>query len=1046
MLNQQIYGQDYNVKPTGNHIKYEHSELNKEYIYALDKQDKMTEAGFQISSFDGYTIKNTVKNFAEDPRFNFKSVDFLYDDLISAARSLPRSLTISQLVNNYYLSKFMINLNRIYYNSPAFFVNNLQKDPAKFEVYQKYYYLLCFIHYVSYIADIKQLEKLPEYTQIRDWILPRRDGNIPYILEGPTNNVALNINFEEHYTILLSGTSNMSEIVSYLQLSTQQNINIDTSNILQTLRTNPNVYDKNPDYARAYTLSFDSKDGLKVTIDDNNNLLFDCSYVNIGSVKDVNYARYNELPSTMESNAENSRITINKINDLFNLYSRITITKCSFAESAYISSLDMFSPLFLIFQGVLCNERNIYSVTGGVDYLKFAGQCVYENGLYNFVPRVSDITYRPNNTRVTNFIPYLTNNIHGENSLIPNEFTATVLSSSFYNWPISYEYTNTQLKLPDTSYYNTPYDDLALYRIFSYVNNEMEPSDTMFYSESKYIMQLASKDTTNTENLYKNEFKFDNEYVYAKDKEMYLYYYDTYDYIMIDHLYFTIKIVKDVGNAYQWIEFKDVIDNTIRIEPGFSLDVNGSPDGFSDLMSTQHIAQIKSDYVVIVYSMNATKNIYDITFYIGNSIGFIVQLNLFDKSISIQIMGAGIKRTVIANDLIEEVSDYPVITDYYDEYEPSLSNINKAFHIYDDFKYKFINADIFTKSLLFAIISESKPEENKVNYNYTYANLNVLKYVINNNRIEFLQDDVNITGDAILNYMTNTLIKQDLYIVQNYIVNAKVYEKAYTTATLPTAPIITEFPYMSNIQTNELICNLYMIDAGKRDNLEVTLLLDNEKEYITGYTIKTEHTSKQGTWHTNTYARLVKSNTITYIEDANNKLYYAVMINYTYESGMIIINNIVITMTTYNTTKFSPRADGVYVSDVQTVKYTNKIGVYPKINTEILYRTSLIAETLKWYRSTKFMFNAINSKLFIDSMNQYFNIIYTPKRVITDEYTITAEKKQYINNDFFLEAFNNLLLFQTNRRKETMEFVAIYNDMMYITPKTTRFQLSIMFS
>jgi hypothetical protein len=51
MLNEQIYWNYYDIKPTGDHIQYEKDELNKEYIYALDKPDKIIESEFQISSF-----------------------------------------------------------------------------------------------------------------------------------------------------------------------------------------------------------------------------------------------------------------------------------------------------------------------------------------------------------------------------------------------------------------------------------------------------------------------------------------------------------------------------------------------------------------------------------------------------------------------------------------------------------------------------------------------------------------------------------------------------------------------------------------------------------------------------------------------------------------------------------------------------------------------------------------------------------------------------------------------------------------------------------
>ena len=220
--------------------------------------------------------------------------------MMNDARNVfPRNIKIKLRVNEYYSDMIKINLNNIYNYAPRFFTDNFISSSgvnnAAFEAYQVYIYLLCFIQYTYDHRNDIDIRELDNIDLILNWIITRRDPSIEYIISGPTVNSNLcNVDFREHYKTLISPSNDMTNIIQYNQLSTTQTISSDIYSLMTFLRNNPNVYIKTPDEARKYNVNIDSSRDVMVTIDNDNNLIFNCNRVNLGDTTEQNkLAKYN---------------------------------------------------------------------------------------------------------------------------------------------------------------------------------------------------------------------------------------------------------------------------------------------------------------------------------------------------------------------------------------------------------------------------------------------------------------------------------------------------------------------------------------------------------------------------------------------------------------------------------------------------------------------------------------------------------------------------------------------------------------------------------
>lgn len=451
----------YTASKNSNGIRYETGMLNTEGRIAVATANKITTASTLPPGFNGSPIVDSVMDVATRfPKLNIEEPLLIYDQIIVDARTLPNITQLANLVSDVYVSKLATNLDNIYNNAPRFFAENFVNSTVGFGIYQKYFYLLTFIQYVEEHGTDENMLRMNGIDNVIAWVNTRRDPNIAYIIVGPTDNTDFNHNYVEHYNTLISASTSMEQITAYQQLTTSQTTSTDVLRILSFIMTNPNVYTKTPNEASKYTININSASGsatgVMVTTDSKNNLLFDCGYVNLGDTTEQTInARYDNLGDVQQSTEIDSVIATKKLERIFNMYSRVKILELVIADGTFVTSLDAFSKVFVVFQGVQCSERMMYNSVEN-NYLKIGGSFEKTSRGYEFRQDVDAVTYRSTRTKVTGFKLYISLDPVNENIIIPNEYVISVTSDDIYQHPVAtnniYSSTeNTKVLLPTAS-------------------------------------------------------------------------------------------------------------------------------------------------------------------------------------------------------------------------------------------------------------------------------------------------------------------------------------------------------------------------------------------------------------------------------------------------------------------------------------------------------------------------------------------------------------------------------------------------------------------
>ena len=425
-------------------ITYERGMLTQEDRIFVEAATKDIKGATKLTGYDGTPVIKEVFNFEETyPGLTFKDPNLLYDRMMNDARNVfPRNRDLKTKVNAYYTQAIQINLNNIYHNAPRFFSDNFipqtRVNNAAFESYQVYIYLLCFINYTDEHRNDVEVREMDNIDAIFAWIATRRDPSIKYIIQGPPSNSSLQqTDFRSHYRTLIDASNDMTSILAYNQLSSTQTISADLYRLADFFANMPNVYHKTPDEARKYNINIDTSRGVMVTIDNNMNLVFDCSYINLGDVTEQNkLAKFENLESVITNNKVNSMINTKKLAELFHNYSRIKILELVITPDTYISALDAFAKVFVVFRGVSCSERNVYN-TIETNFLKIGGKFVKTNRGYEFRQDVDAITYKSVLADVKSFEIFLTLDPSVTNKIVPNEYALTIQKDKIYNHPIT---------------------------------------------------------------------------------------------------------------------------------------------------------------------------------------------------------------------------------------------------------------------------------------------------------------------------------------------------------------------------------------------------------------------------------------------------------------------------------------------------------------------------------------------------------------------------------------------------------------------------------
>lgn len=386
--------------------------------------------------------KEIVRKIEEFHRkFVYSNPTSIYNSIVQDSRGkLPVNEKLLNDVNIYYSSMFDTNLYNLYVNSADFFVSTffLNEDgkpainSANFRAYEKYVYLLALL---VYIFDNKnelngKLDK--DYDAVVNWMQLRYSDSLPNILEGPHTTYTNPPNFLDHYAALINSSATVSNVMEEAKISKLNLTYNELANFKFAFKNAPNTYHKNYDNARQYNIIIRDSSKLRSGVDEENNLVFDGSYLDIGDVGNEQIiAQYNSI--IVQQGVEKtppSRMLTQQLQLLFNEYSAISVSELSFRYEMFLVDLSKFDFVYLVFPEIITIERTIYNENGpGV--LRIAGRFIRNDSLmrYEFVPNEECVSFIGSQTFVRGFHFYITNNLKGTNALSPNptviEFSKT---------------------------------------------------------------------------------------------------------------------------------------------------------------------------------------------------------------------------------------------------------------------------------------------------------------------------------------------------------------------------------------------------------------------------------------------------------------------------------------------------------------------------------------------------------------------------------------------------------------------------------------------
>ena len=391
-----------------------------------------------------------------------KEPELLYEKLLKDIAVLPKIDAIKEILINQYELAFKVNINAVYNYAPASFAE-LFKNGQLYEFYQLRFFLMLMIQYID--NNKEALMHIKDINKYIDWIRPRLDPNFSYLISGPRTNQSYDVKgCREHYLKIVNPSENTNQLLPYLQLTTQQVSSENIQKMLEFLISAPNVYTKNPNELCKYLLAIDSAKDVYVKIDSNNNLVFDCSRIQLSDMGDSGIAAsIRDLVVEQSPKGDFSNITLRALRELFNHYGRIKIKELIFKENAFISTLTAFSKVFVVFDGINADERSLYN-TANTSYLKIGGHFEKTPLGYEFRQDSDVITYKPARVDVKKFNIYVTSNPGERNTIIPNQYNIEISKTQVFQHPfqtnISYsasDFTTTRLEL--YTYYENVLDE-----------------------------------------------------------------------------------------------------------------------------------------------------------------------------------------------------------------------------------------------------------------------------------------------------------------------------------------------------------------------------------------------------------------------------------------------------------------------------------------------------------------------------------------------------------------------------------------------------------
>lgn len=435
----------YSTKNTGSKIPNE--DILAQLRMIAPRNDPKQKDDYDVSDarFAELKIKNTenmigttideIPDKINSIKLNWVDEQQLYDDVLRDSRCLTRSTPdiIFTRLSEIYKHDIFNCVVRIYKHAPSFFTKTIM-NPHQFKAFQKYFMLIEYINFINNTQDDVEISSIKDIDQIRQWVQVRHDNNIQYVINGPNNaGDGYNVKYVDKYNGLMSGSASIDDIAQSQMLTTQQNISSDLNKFLKEFREQHNAYDKLSDEARKYSINISSIKDVRIYKDEDI-LYFDMRGVDLGEVRDE-VTETNYFTAEYEEKREITSMTNTmKLEEIMKFYSRIAIKELIIDPSLYVTNLASLSKVYIVFKGVVANERHISNVFKESD-LKIPGHFIRTDRGFEFIPDTDVITYKSQMVNVRNFEMYITTG-NPDDKIISNEYALTFDKNSVYNYPV----------------------------------------------------------------------------------------------------------------------------------------------------------------------------------------------------------------------------------------------------------------------------------------------------------------------------------------------------------------------------------------------------------------------------------------------------------------------------------------------------------------------------------------------------------------------------------------------------------------------------------
>lgn len=357
-------------------------------------------------------------------KFSFLSNKFIYKKVIDDARVIPDDIVIKNRMDEYFSPRFYKNIQRLYQNAPLYFDYLFSREgiaEQRHKQYSVYIYTLCLIEYIMKHYGSNDFKVIKDNQLYYDWALPKYSEQVSYIIKGPlSKSSSIKIDFKKHYGTIMNPSNVEGDMTQTLQLASLQNLDIKLNSLLRFLENMPNPYDKLADSARTYNLiirSLNTKCYNEPTL--NNTFVIDLRGSDFGETSEALQKTAN-LNTVVSSSIDiSSRLSIHKLQELFNRYSRFRIVSLSVGNELYKMALDSINMVQVVFHGVEVASRSVMLVGDNINNEPMSTQYLTTVGTfsnnpvkraYEFKSLVDTNTYDSSKVRVTDARIYLSIN------------------------------------------------------------------------------------------------------------------------------------------------------------------------------------------------------------------------------------------------------------------------------------------------------------------------------------------------------------------------------------------------------------------------------------------------------------------------------------------------------------------------------------------------------------------------------------------------------------------------------------------------------------